>query len=527
MIQSRVFVLYTGGTIGMAPLNPEEPDSPLAPQPLENLFNFLPDIKFKPLDALSVDATRRPARQTHAPFLELANGNRIELGFSSLATPVDSSDIGPAEWKEIAETIAAHYDDYDGFVVLHGTDTMAFTSSALSFMFENLGKPVVLTGSQLPISATRTDAVPNFINAICLAGYKASRLPLIPEVAIVFADRILRGCRASKVSTTDRAGFDSPNFPRLGDIGQHIVVNTEYVLAPPATGKKFFVKAGMVNKVFSISLFPGFSDQQMQKLFLDPAIEGLVMRSYGAGNIPGNPAFLKTIQRAIKGDSLGGARVSGGRLIVNISQCSFGSVEMGLYDTSSGLLEAGVISGLDMTPEAALTKLMWTLGTQSGQERKNQMQISQRGEQTESMFGLRFHDKYPGHWAGKITRSSSPDERLDRSRVSRAMLRFDGLQVENAEAGEEVRIRAFMNLPATEVDTCPDTDQRCVADFTFRKEASRPAQTLVKNITQKAGCLLGSGDVVLTLFSDVKKGNAWIPAEISFSDLHVSVTARA
>lgn len=514
MTQSRVFVLYTGGTLGMAPSNPEDPDSPLAPQPLEYLFDFLPDIQqCKPLGA-------------RAPFFALANGNRIELSFTSLAKPVDSSDIGPTEWKEIAETIAAHYDDYDGFVVLHGTDTMAYTSSALSFMFENLGKPVALTGSQLPISTVGTDAVLNFINAVCLAGYKAANLPLVPEVAIVFADRILRGCRASKVSTTDRIGFDSPNFPRLGDIGQHIVVNTEYVLAPPAADKAFRLKSGLANNVISISLFPGFPDTQMQKLSLDPAIEGLIMRSYGAGNVPGNPEFLRTIQRAIKGDSHDGTTVCGGRLIVNLSQCSFGSVEMGLYEASSGLLEAGVISGLDMTPEAALTKLMWTLGTQSGQERKSQMQISQRGEQSGSVFDLRFHDKSPEHSEGRITLASSPDERLNRNHVSRITLRIDDLQMENAEAGEEVRIRAVINLPSADAGTHPDTNQRCVTDFTFRNEASRPAQTLVKNITHKAQNLFGNTSVVLTLFSDKKKDDAWVPVQISFSGLYISVTAR-
>ncbi|MDP1612722.1 MAG: asparaginase [Sulfuritalea sp.] len=524
MNHTKVFILYTGGTIGMAPSNPEDPDSALKPQPLDVLLKFVPGSK--PLDKLKSEAARNLAK-ADKQFFELPNGNLIEFGFESLAKPVDSSDISPAEWKEMAAKIAAAYSDFDGFVILHGTDTMAFTSSALSFMFENLGKPVVITGSQLPISAARTDAILNFINAIYLAGYKATDLPLIPEVVIAFADRILRGCRASKVSTSDWAGFDSPNFPRLGAIGEHIVVSTGYVLPPPAANKKFFVKSDLVGDVFNINIFPGFSDNQMQKLFLDSAVEGLVMRTYGTGNVPGNSAFLTTIQRSIDGDSTDGSPVAGGRLIVNLSQCSIGTVEMGLYEASSGLLEAGVLSGLDMTPEAALTKLMWTLGTQFGQGRINQMQISQRGEQTENLFDLRFHGTSSEKVVGKFTNSVSPDGRLDRDRISRAMLRIASFGVENAEVGDEVRIRAYMNMPSATSQTDPEKEERCVANFTFKKDAKKPVQTQMKNITYKTQSAIGSGEVILTLIGDVKKGKKWVPAEMVFSGLYIAVYAKA
>jgi len=524
-VKTKVFIVYTGGTIGMAPGNPDDPDSPLKPQPLDKLLHFVPGVSDKKRENLKSDEARKlfDAKQ---PFFELPNGNLIELGFASLEKAVDSSDISPAEWKEMAAKIAPEYENYDGFVILHGTDTMAFTSSALSFMFENLGKPVVITGSQLPISAARTDAVLNFINAIYIAGYKATDLPLIPEVVVSFADRILRGCRTSKVSTSDWAGFDSPNFPRLGDIGEHIVVKTAYLLPPPDPKKKFFVKTDLVDRVFNINIFPGFSDAQMRKLFLDPVVEGVVMRTYGTGNVPGKPEFLDTIERSIGGETLeAGKTVSQGRLIVNLSQCGVGTVEMGLYEASSGLLEKGVLSGLDMTPEAALTKLMWTLGTQFGQGRTNQMQISQRGEQTENLFDLRFGDLTEADARDSYTNAVSPDGRLDRDRISRAMLRVTQLAVKNAGQGDKVRIRAYINMPSASRDTAMDIE-RCVSNFDY-VIGDDPSQTQIKNITYATQSVIGDGDVILTLIGEVLKDTEWVPAEMFFSGLYIAVYAKS
>ncbi|HEY4261351.1 MAG TPA: asparaginase, partial [Schlesneria sp.] len=186
--RAKVFVLYTGGTIGMAPKERDRPGSPLEPKPLAELLKYVP-----------------------------AMGNTdIELGYESFDKPLDSSDLGPNHWIEIAERIEAVYDQYNGFVILHGTDTLSYTASALAFMFQSLRKPVVVTGSQLPISDARTDAVMNLVNAIYIAGWMATGLPCIPEVVVVFADKVLRGCRTRKVSSKSWAGFDSPNFPPLG-----------------------------------------------------------------------------------------------------------------------------------------------------------------------------------------------------------------------------------------------------------------------------------------------------------------------
>ena len=327
-MKTRVYMLYTGGTIGMAPQDALDPTSPLAPQPFSDVLRFLP-------------AFFGPAKQSN--ILTLDNGNLIELGYDSLE-PVDSADISPQHWVQIAQKIQAVYADYDGFIVLHGTDTMAYTSSALSFMFENLGKPIVLTGSQYPITAIRTDAVVNVSNAIYVAGYQATLLPLIPEVVIVFADKILRGCRATKVSSCDRAGFDSPNFPPLGTIGEHIMINTRYLLPRPEC-KHFSTKTDLVTRVFSISLFPGFPASPMRQLLLNREIEGIVLHTYGAGNVPTNADFLTMVRQSVQGNaptSLTGdiqpQMFSGGRLIVAISQCAQVAVDMGLYAASCGIL---------------------------------------------------------------------------------------------------------------------------------------------------------------------------------------------
>jgi len=517
---TRVYILYTGGTIGMAPKDKDDPYSPLEPKQLDEILKYIPGCSYTPETKFRSPEAQDLAKKRRQ-FLELDNGNVIEFGFGTLEPPIDSSSITPKHWEEMAKSIEKVYPDYDGFVILHGTDTMAFTSSALSFMFENLAKPVVISGSQLPISQTRNDAVQNFINAIHIAGYKATDQPLIPEVIIVFADRIVRGCRASKVNAADWAGFSSPNFPLLGSIGENITINTNYILSPPSGNKKFFVKSDMGKNVFNISLFPGFTGKQnalMSKLFLDDAVDGIVMRTYGAGNAPDDPTFLETIRDSIKD----------GKLIVNVTQCLVGTVEMGLYEASSELLDAGVLSGLDMTPEAALTKLMWTLGTQFGDGRISQMQISQRGEQTENLFDLRFGGLERAKSKDSYTNAVSPDGRLDRNRISRAMLRISGLGIEGAQDGEIVRIRAFMNMPSAKQET-PEEEERCVVVIEFSYESARPEQTRMKNITYKTQNVIGSGDVIITLVADKKlqDKDQREPVKIFFKGLYIAVYAKA
>lgn len=515
---TKVFILYTGGTIGMAPKDAADPYSPLEPKNLQHLLSYVPGFKGDD-NATYRSQEAGDLAKVKANFLELANGNVIQFGSAAL-NPVDSSDIMPDNWKQMADAIRQEYDNYDGFVILHGTDTMAFTASALSFMLENLAKPVVITGSQLPIADTRTDAVLNFVNAINVAGYKATDLPLIPEVIIVFADRVIRGCRASKVSTADWAGFDSPNFPLLGTIGEHIKINTSYILPPPASNKKFFVKEDLDNNVFNISVFPGFSATQMEKIFNDPDTNGIVMRTYGTGNVPSNQAFFDAIETAVQRQK---------KLIVNLSQCGVGTVEMGLYEASSALLELGVLSGLDMTLEAALTKLMWVLGTQIGDGRIAQMQISQRGEQTENLFDLRFGGVAEKEAVDVYVHSVPPDGRLDRDRISRAMLRVSQLGIVGAQEGDIVRVRAYMNMPAAKHDTAADIE-RCVADVQFKYESAHPVQTRMQNITYKTQNVIGNGDVILTLLADCRPADSdapWKPVNMFFKGLYVAIYAKA
>jgi L-asparaginase len=277
---------------------------------------------------------------------------------------LDSSNMTLEQWNLIAEDIAKNYHIYDGFVVLHGTDTMAYTASALSFMLENLAKPVILTGSQIPLSEARNDAVDNLVTSLWICAHTK-----IKEVCIYFDNQLLRGNRARKVSAESMSAFASPNYPKLADIGIHIHVHQEYCLSPAS--EPFFLQKLSSHFIANFRLFPGFSSEVLG-FILEQPVKGLVLETFGAGNAQSNhPGFLKMLKQAS----------DKGVVMINCTQCLHGKVEMSQYETGFHLQDAGLVSGYDMTPEAAHCKLLYLLSKyQDTAKIKQLVTVNLRGE---------------------------------------------------------------------------------------------------------------------------------------------------
>lgn len=317
----RILMIYTGGTIGMIE-NPQT--GALEPFDFDHLLDNVPKIKM--LD--------------------------YEIDNFQFEVPIDSSAMNPSHWAEIASVIEKNYDNYDGFVVLHGTDTMAYTASALSYMLENLRKPVIITGSQLPIGEVRTDGEENLITALQVAAAKdLDDGPMVREVAILFEDYLWRGNRSTKHSSDNFNAFKSNNYPRLAKIGLGISYNKD-VMWRCTSQEPLRVHYNLDTNVLYMDLFPGINESTLRHMLNTPGLKGVVMKTFGAGNGPTSESFLETIKEA----------VNRGIVIVNVSQCDNGMVNPMLYEAGCGLNQAGVISGHDLTSEAAITKLMFLFG---------------------------------------------------------------------------------------------------------------------------------------------------------------------
>lgn len=336
--RSKVMIVYTGGTLGMT----HDEHGTLIPFDFQHILDHLPTLK----------------------------SLLLEITVVSFEEPIDSSNIEPLHWQAIGKIIVENYADHDGFVVLHGTDTMAYTSSALSFMLQNLAKPVIFTGAQLPIMEPRSDARENLITALEIASAKENGRSIVPEVCIYFDYELIRGSRAKKVESMHFDAFQSENYPPLAKAGVKIDYNLDAIAK--ASDKPLRLLSKFDPHIGLLKLFPGINEDTVTSILTTKGMKALILETYGAGNAPNTGWFISLLKMAI----------DRGILILNISQCPGGMVTQGRYETSKNLQDIGVIGGADMTTEAAVTKLMLLIGEYGNEKASELIAKSIAGELT-------------------------------------------------------------------------------------------------------------------------------------------------